>query len=785
MSRLSLPRLLAVAGVVVISIGVLLFGNAAGATPVRPQAAAKPAPSCMPGSTCVTIPSRCPHGTACPTVTVGPTSGLGANQWIYVNLADFPPSSTAYIYFCKNKAPVTVAAPPHCVLEGTPALTYPAQQLPIAADGTGETSFQTLDDPHQAGDTPLLGEIPGESTAKSVQFYCGDAADPCSVDVVDPGVLKTPPENPTLPLPTDTAVVPLGFASQDGCAKATLVSTDSDFSVDWLLPAAATVACDGKQPAIPTNTETTTSSILPLLSTGTIEFLDDPQAPDVAAAIKAAHDVVIPMAASAVVMGYVAGMSQNGITWPFNAFELTPNQVAGVMSDNYQGPFNGDLVKCATGMCSAMEGLNSVTGYVAAGEYGAFIPSEESGVVDMLTDWICNAPNVPFELDGKEIHDPNVASKTFTTSVDYPKTWPIKKCTTIDQLPALPTPAVGLFNSASKPATQVKYLRLFAPPAQFQMTPVAGFAPMDWGDSRYNGLDTASLQNAAGQFVAPTNASITAQIDAEQLTKSGYPLPNPKLKVKGGYPLATVIDAVVPDHALGSAVAVPNSEMLEELLNYTTSSGQLPGGYVALPSRLAKIAQTELNAALKAESAPVSTATTTTLSISPLSSSPGASVTLTATVTAVAGTPEGVVDFDLGSATLCSATLRDGSATCSTSEAPEGTDTITATYTGTSDFESSSGSAILTVTSQTTATTAPPTTGATTVTTSPPSTSSSVATTSTTQANVSLADITLAATDARLALPLTLVAGLALFILSLSLALIGRYRRKHGDQDDG
>ena len=99
-------------------------------------------------------------------------------------------------------------------------------------------------------------------------------------------------------------------------------------------------------------------------------------------------------------------------------------------------------------------------------------------------------------------------------------------------------------------------------------------------------------------------------------------------------------------------------------------------------------------------------ATTTTVTSSPNPSTYGESVTLTAHVTSAGGTPTGTVTFRDGSETLCTATLSGGSASCSTTTIPVGTQTITATYSGDANFLSSSGTTTQTVNQADTTTTA-------------------------------------------------------------------------------
>jgi hypothetical protein len=87
------------------------------------------------------------------------------------------------------------------------------------------------------------------------------------------------------------------------------------------------------------------------------------------------------------------------------------------------------------------------------------------------------------------------------------------------------------------------------------------------------------------------------------------------------------------------------------------------------------------------------------VSVDPNQVSQGQSVTYTATVTSptASGTPAGTVAFSVGSTALCSATLVGGTASCSSTDAPVGTDAATATYSGDSQLAGSIGWTTLTV----------------------------------------------------------------------------------------
>jgi putative cell wall-binding protein len=121
--------------------------------------------------------------------------------------------------------------------------------------------------------------------------------------------------------------------------------------------------------------------------------------------------------------------------------------------------------------------------------------------------------------------------------------------------------------------------------------------------------------------------------------------------------------------------------------------------------------------------------TATAASVSPITTVAGASATYSASVSSASGTPSGSVAFTVGSATLCSATLSSATGSCSASNAPTGTDTVSATYSGDSSHSSSVGTTALTVTGSATTTTTPTTTTLPTTTTTTTTTTTPVAAT--------------------------------------------------------
>jgi hypothetical protein len=247
----------------------------------------------------------------------------------------------------------------------------------------------------------------------------------------------------------------------------------------------------------------------------------------------------------------------------------------------------GGTTKGKTGPCPLIEGLNAARNYTPAQSYGSFIPSYHSGVMRELVTWICSAPNPPIRVDGHNIIDPNLASTELTTS-NYDPNWPIKSCTPFDQFPAVPSPSDTEYALLDAPAIQAKFLRAYLPPAQFENRPEAAFAPVDWSEARYQGLNVAALQNASGLFVQPTTASVEAALSVATAGPEGVLEPDWTSTNPAVYPLPTVTYAIVPVGAEPAAEGNAMRTLLDSVLAFTggAESSALPDGFVPLPSAM-------------------------------------------------------------------------------------------------------------------------------------------------------------------------------------------------------
>jgi hypothetical protein len=121
------------------------------------------------------------------------------------------------------------------------------------------------------------------------------------------------------------------------------------------------------------------------------------------------------------------------------------------------------------------------------------------------------------------------------------------------------------------------------------------FAILDQGDAAAYELPVAQLQNAAGRYVAPTTAGMTAALtDLSTATNKVTQEINVTGKVarkdKGAYPLTMVIYAMVPTQGVGKKKAAKIAQWLDFLAttgqHRGNAPGELPPGYVPLTAKM-------------------------------------------------------------------------------------------------------------------------------------------------------------------------------------------------------
>ncbi|MGO9341981.1 MAG: hypothetical protein ACLP6E_05615 [Acidimicrobiales bacterium] len=586
---------------------LVIAGVTSAATP-RTAAAAQPtqsastaAPPCPTGYSCVTIP--CSTGT-CPTVEAGPTSDLGTNpaQYAFIDLYDFPAGDSPEIALCADTAPLSQSAP--LCSEG-PAPVY----APIFSDGTGFISYQVIEDESGPGQTPISGEILGDDAQKGT-FYCDNGPDLCSLVVFDANL-----DDSSTPDTSNTALMPVTYAaSTGGCPGAALVNTESDFGIEGLIGAANQSGCTGSKKAIAFNAALDSESAVSALGAGQVQiaFTDDPEALDEQQILGGSKSpyALIPVAASADVLGFAANIQgfppDNHTLYPQVNFELTPNMVAGMIADPlvYDGVGNADLLagfKCANpgipppkkiDPCPGEEALNSLPSFQPQLEYTGYVRSDTAGVTDELLHWLCAAPDHTVPINGKIATETDTAAQILE-STQWSDTSLDGTCPQTDQFPGLASPAI--LNADLDPENQIKALYSQVgsgdPPRQ------AGFAVMNWYEALYYGLNSAALQNAAGQFVIPSEASIEKALGDATTNPDGTLAFNyTDTADTAAYPEPVVFYAAVSTTPEAAAQADATKKVLDNILALTASPGSsaLPAGIVPLPASLTTQAEADI-----------------------------------------------------------------------------------------------------------------------------------------------------------------------------------------------
>ncbi len=370
----------------------------------------------------------------------------------------------------------------------------------------------------------------------------------------------------------------------------------------------------------------------------TLAFTDEPQNPAEATELKGVHYLYVPVAVSATVVGFQGGdfVGLDIPASPLATFNLTPNMVAGLIDANYPGAYDSDLVMPPL-VCKQIYGCGKrttadnydtfdllnppPTGAVGPQTFGSFFSSTESGASYQVTDWACSAPNVPFTVTVPlkadhnqptpvQVTDPNTAATTLTTPKpgnpawppagdQTPPPWPYPTCQGYGTLPVLAAQVNG-YSFAETPALQVKALRGFAEfggGVEGNHT-LMGFGAMDWSEASYYGLNSASLQNAAGDFVSPSVGSVDAALnDATQAPDGVLQYNYDDTGDPNAYPMPLVTYALVSTTSQPAASSQNEGDLLTNLVCYSHSGGSLalPTGYVPMPTNLYNEALKEID----------------------------------------------------------------------------------------------------------------------------------------------------------------------------------------------
>jgi hypothetical protein len=577
------------------------------------------APACPSADTCVSIPNDPPNctGTSCATVQAGPTRNLGDDQFVYLNTYGFSPGSDLHVNYCTDTA--ALPTPPLCLTSGNALISNTDYVVQSLSDGSESLSYQVLD--VETSDPPLVGQDPGDADIKG-SFFC-NAQSPCSIDVTD-----TSQDNGSFAtLANNTAVIPVTFTSNQspGCeGTAANVNTESEFGIEFLLPFAAADSCKESDPSIAFNTAVDGLGAVTALAAGGVQvaFTDDPESPSQQQVLTQGNYKLIPVALTANVVGFRAQQFQDQFLFPLNNLDLTPNMVAGLLTGIYNTPVNNDPISCsltvvcasppcpalskkkiATNPCSLFNQLNYEEGFLPPQGYESFMRSDTSGSTGLLFNWLCNAPLSAVDVPGASaLTESRSAAKVLEDAFATVGGGALSTCPDYDQLPPEALGSTVSYNAYDDPDQQSIKMFSYVNPGGGGSNVLAAFSTMNWAEARYYGLSLAALQNGAGKFVLPTQSSLDAAVlDDPTVNPDGSIAPNYSATGDTAiYPMTSVVYAAVCADPVPTAQASAESEMLSQLLNITggADSGQLPDGFVPLPSSLVSRAQANIAADL-------------------------------------------------------------------------------------------------------------------------------------------------------------------------------------------
>jgi hypothetical protein len=593
-----------------------------------------PCPTEVAANQCVSAtPAGCTS--SCPTATVGPTQGIADDAYVYVSLAGFPTGDWVSINLCPQ-TPLGSGADPVCAYGPYEGITFDPGDVKILPDGDGLLSYQVTSDPAADGS----GGIPGMDVQEqdpTTPFFCDNGADPCALYITDIGQGQYGVK-PLVPLDTDqnTIVVPLTFAaSSNGCPSSDpIINTEGAFSVEEFVPTAAAATCGGPTGVIDLNTSTDTETAVSDFAQGNtaLAFTDDPADPVQLADLKGVPYMFVPVAATAAVVSFLSATSlqlgpDESAASPEASYNLTPNMVAGMITSGYSNTYGIDglvpPLTCKELGCKASQSGGETTfnllnpapsgGFVGPGNLLSSFSSVATGSSDEVTGWLCAMPNVALTIKANggtfSAVDKNVAAKTLETDATNKQPWPFQSCTDYPTIPTVGTPA-GTYQPAQTPANQAAKIRtewaggtLGSSPGLYGASSAAGFGAMDWGDAAFFGLGAASLENASGAFVAPSQASIDAALgDAGTVTTAGGPVLSYDYTTNdpAAYPTPLVSYAVLSLAPQTGDQVVDETSLLTNLVNYShdATGASLPGGYVPLPDNLYSQAMADIQTAL-------------------------------------------------------------------------------------------------------------------------------------------------------------------------------------------
>ena len=615
--------------------------------------AANPAESSASSGSSVTVQGPVLYnGTSGPlssasSVTVSQTTEL-VNQMVQVSWASFTPSSsTSYntqsslysvmVAECTSNDPTNWS---QCYgasnggVEGSSgsAGPYNAVYDTTAPDGTGsfdinvetgiENSFLGCDQKHACSLVVVPGQGGNESGYPETKFTCGDHSE----DGATKGGYAEP--SSTFSATTgycswaDRIVIPLQFSSAvNGCpltsSQFTLAGSPmmSRAMLQWL-----SGLCAGSNPlAISYNSTIQEPQALLEASTGMVDVALTTRP----ATADSSEDVTLPsyrryvytpIAVSAVSVAYWLDSPATG--QPIGGLKLDPQLVAKLITTSYSfgdGCQKGVPAPSGIGYCDKAVSGNPFSLFndpefkqldptvkPVTGQGGTYqVPTVQSGNSDMtyeLTRWIEGDSAAASFLSGKP-DQWGMHVNTYYKNIGYP---------TDSFIGQDPYPFISHLYNPLYPLSQVadhqalnwdagtswqkdQYGNYPSDPPEIPGQR-ALFAILDEADAAAFDFPVASIPNAAGDYVQPTDASMAAALQDMTSAGSGTEQVNLTNSNPAAYPLTMVVYAAVPTACTPPATA----SAISRFLNYAAGTGQvqgdqpgqLPVGYLPLPASM-------------------------------------------------------------------------------------------------------------------------------------------------------------------------------------------------------
>jgi hypothetical protein len=674
-----------------LAVATLTVVGVSGVNPFHQTASAGASAVCQSdgtGGCTVTLP--CASGT-CPSVDVSPASSLSDSQYVFVKASNFPSGDSMRVAICSTLTSVT---DPSCLDGEWESNTWGPVQVPItvnaAEDNLTQAAVPVFFDEAGEGNNPLPAHDVINAHGVVAGFYCDNSANPCAIEVTEEVGTGNVVGNGPSDTSANTAVVPLNFAGQNaGCPSSDpQLQTYSSYSLEHFLPAAIDSTCTSSTGVVALNTATDDQTVASNFASGgvSVGFIDDPGDPTEQAILAGKSYALIPVAVSGSAVSMLAADSDGETAFPVSEYKLTPNMVAGLTTSLYQNDtgsveafdpysFERDDIVAPPITCAEQVGcpvptrkshiyqehvfqlqdnafdlLNPVSaGIFGPTQFGSYDSDVANGASYQATDWVCNAPNTPYNVTINEVGqnsptsisvtDPNQASTTLTTPPNGSSVWPpsgdtgaawvYPTCKAYATLPALAGVAND-YGEETTPAIQAKSIRSYAyggnsVPSQAGTSPTqmpAAFGIMDSSEAAFYGLNDASLQNAAGNFEAPTESTLEAAendlsacpaLDPGCLTGT-YQVDYDNTSNTSAYAMPDVTYAVVSTEPQPAAQAKAEADLLTSLVTYSHKGGgtvAFPSGYAPLSDTLYQAALTDISNDIVAEPAGTKTSTTT------------------------------------------------------------------------------------------------------------------------------------------------------------------------------